>query len=85
MNNEFKIKIDDKLYSVFIQNGFYVQKAKESPLHKHYYTELQFFLDGGLSVNTLNNKFDLNSGSVIAIPANTIHYSNNVLDKTKMP
>lgn len=84
MNNEIKIKIDDKVYSVFLQNGFYIQKALMSPLHKHYHTEIQFILDGDLSVCTLTNRFNLKSGSAIAIPANTIHYSENIAKGTKM-
>lgn len=84
MNNELKISSGKNTYSVFLQEGFYVQDAKASPLHKHYHTEIQFILDGAITCIVENKKFELKSGNVLAIPANTIHYSENVKPGTQM-
>lgn len=83
MNNEIKILLGNKTYSVFMQKGFFAENALDSPLHKHYHTEIQFVLDGNSTCVTANERFELQSGYALAIPSNTYHYTEKVSEGTK--
>lgn len=83
MNNEIKILLGNETYSVFLQKGFFAENPSQSPLHKHYHTEIQFVLGGNTTCVTSNERFELQSGNALAIPANTYHYTEQIASGTK--
>ena len=73
MNYELNVNIGNRATVVFLQKGFYRSGFPTAHMHKHSYTELHAVLGGTVGFYIDGTEYQLDSGSVIAIPAGSVH------------
>jgi YesN/AraC family two-component response regulator len=73
MYNELSVKIGPTEHKAFLQNGFFSQATKSTPLHKHTYAEIHIIAQGQAEYTIGDNIHSSRDGNLIIIPKNVFH------------
>ncbi len=73
MHNQITLRMGDRKVNIFLQTGFYNCAKVKSPLHKHWYPEIHWILQGSAVYTIGQKRVTLKEGTIVVIPAQMYH------------
>ena len=73
MHYELSLKMIERDYKAFLQDGFYVSPKTDTSLHKHNYAEVHVLGEGRAEFLIDNQSLTVNGPAVLTIPAPMMH------------
>jgi len=73
MNRQLMIPIGDSQINVFLEEGFFPEKIRIGPLHKHWYPEIHWIMEGSAQYQIDQRVQVVSAGQVFLLPKHTFH------------
>ena len=73
MHCQVTLRMGERKVNIFLQAGFYNCAEVKSPLHKHWYPEIHWILQGSAVYTIGQKRVVLEEGTIVVIPAQMYH------------
>lgn len=74
---ELPVNIGKSEFKAFLQDNFLIASNSGSPLHDHFYTEVQIVCEGKFEFGIGGEVHTLSVGDIVAIPSRCLHWRRN--------
>lgn len=73
MNRQLMLPLGDGQINIFLEKGFFPEKIQIGPLHKHWYPEIHWIMEGSAQYQIGQTVQTFQAGQVLLIPKQTFH------------